>query len=83
MKPIIKKKVLNSSGREVLSDATENDIKGLSIQSKLCSTANNLSNLTPEEKNAWALDMKMQANELFKNKFYDEASNKYLEVKLI
>lgn len=61
-------------------DATENELMSLQSRSRIAVTANNLTNLSPEERTLWAIEVKDQANELFKRGLFAEAASQYLEV---
>ena len=52
----------------------------LQSRSRIAVTANNLTNLSPEERTLWAIEVKDQANELFKRGLFAEAASQYLEV---
>lgn len=80
LKPILKRRMLDEYGREHFVDASENEILNLQNQSRLAVTAHNLLNLSVEDRTFWAIEMKRQANELFRKGLFEEASAQYLEV---
>lgn len=79
LKPILKRRMLDEYGREHFVDASENEILNLQNQSRLAVTAHNLLNLSVEDRTFWAIEMKRQANELFRKGLFEEASAQYLE----
>ena len=76
IKPLVKKRTATGA----LEDASERDLKALGDQSRFATTANNLQNLTPEERSFWAKDLKNKANVLFKEKEFQKANECYFEV---
>jgi hypothetical protein len=76
LKPVVKRRAADGS----LVDASESEILTLQAQSQLAVTANNLLNLSPNERTAWAADLKDKANELFRAGHFAAAAEKYLEV---
>jgi tetratricopeptide (TPR) repeat protein len=63
----------------VLRDARQNELASLGTKATVASTAGLLKKLTPEEKLAWAIETKNEANELYKQKMFQEAMGKYVE----
>ena len=53
--PLLKKKTVNESGQEVYEDAYGRDLILLNEQSRIANIAQYLSDLSPVERNAWAL----------------------------
>ena len=76
IKPLVKRRTATGE----LQDASERDLKFLGDQSRFATTANNLQNLKPEERSLWAKDLKEKANQLFKDKEFQKASECYFEV---
>jgi len=54
---------------------------GLGAQAKMAALAERVGRLSREEKTAWALEMKAEANELFRQKKFAEAAQTYFEVR--
>jgi hypothetical protein len=63
----------------VLRDAKQNELASLGTKATVASTAGLLKKLTPEEKLAWAIETKNEANEMYKQKMFQEAMGKYVE----
>ena len=62
-----------------LVDARANELASLGTKATIASTAGLLKKLTPQEKLAWAIETKNEANELFRKQLFAEASVKYVE----
>ena len=60
-------------------NASEREFGALRAKARLASTADALKSFSIEEKTKWAVEMKDYANELFKNGFFKEAEEKYIE----
>jgi tetratricopeptide (TPR) repeat protein len=63
----------------VLRDAKQNELASLGTKATVASTAALLKKLNPEEKLTWAIETKNEANELYKQKMFQEAMGKYVE----
>lgn len=59
--------------------ASEGTMKALGAQARMSSTAQVLQSMTTEEKDLWAIEMRQMANELYKEKKFDQALNRYME----
>lgn len=79
LKPLLKKKVFDDSGKEVYEDASTRDLKSLGEQSRLASIAQQLSTLSPEEKMVWARKRKSDGNAEFEHGNFLMASRIYFE----
>jgi tetratricopeptide (TPR) repeat protein len=62
-----------------LIDAKPNELASLGTKSTVATTAGLLKKLSYEEKLAWAIETKNEANELFKDGKFHEAMGKYVE----
>ena len=63
----------------VIVDARDNELASLGTKATVASTAGLLLKLSPEEKLAWAIETKIEANALFKQESFREAMGKYVE----
>ena len=63
----------------VLEPTKPSELASLGTKSRLAHTANLLSNLTPKEKIEWALEMKDQANDFYRQQNYTDAMHTYVE----
>lgn len=59
--------------------ASDGTMKALGAQARMSSTAQVLQSMTKEEKDLWSIEMRQMANELYKEKKFDEALNRYME----
>ena len=62
-----------------LESASAKQLGGLSTKSRVAYATQNLKKLKPEERLAWALEMKEFANELYANNEIQSAMEKYVE----
>ena len=77
--PLLKKKTVNESGQEVYEDASGRDLILLNEQSRIANIAQYLSDLSPVERNAWALRRRGDGNLLFKERNFSAATQIYFE----
>ena len=59
--------------------ASEGTMKALGTQARMSSFAQVLASMTREEKDLWAIEMRQKANELYREKKFDEALSRYME----
>ena len=77
--PVLKKKIVDDSGREVYEDASKRDLKLLSEQSRIANISQELSHLCLTERNAWALARRSDGNLQFERGNYSTAAQIYFE----
>ena len=75
LKPQFKQKMPDGS----LVDTDESQLLRLKLKSQIATTAQMIAGASQEEKTIWAIEMKDYANELYRNRIYDVAMEKYLE----
>jgi len=71
----VKRKMKDGS----LADAQPSQLEGLNTKARIATAAQGLKHLPPEERTAWAIEMKDYANELYANNLIQDAMEKYVE----